>query len=102
MTEKEFTEKYCKECGSQRCGGVSDEKMRSGCLTYNREFLNKEPLVYKGEPSIIDHLITLEPEPYSLELKLGNMTINIRNTTLTEEQIKNYKDYFNIDARNLL
>lgn len=76
--------------------------MRGGCLTYNREFLNKEPLVWKGEPSIMGHLIAEEPEPYSLELKLGDMTINIRNATLTDEQIKNYKGYFNIDARNLL
>ena len=43
----------------------------------------------------------IEPEKFSVELKLGNLTINLKDVTLTKRQIKNYKKYFNIEARNL-
>lgn len=26
LTEEEFYEKYCKECGTQRCGGIGTER----------------------------------------------------------------------------
>lgn len=38
MTLKEFEEKYCSMCGTQRCGGVTDEEFREGCLRYRDEF----------------------------------------------------------------
>ena len=43
----------------------------------------------------------IEPEKFSIELKLGNLIINLKDVTLTKKQIKNYKKYFNIEARNL-
>ena len=44
MTEKEFEEKYCNLCGTQRCGGITDEEMREGCSHYQKEILGKQTL----------------------------------------------------------
>ena len=44
MTEKEFAEKYCLLCGTQRCGGVFDEEMREGCSHYQKVILGKQTL----------------------------------------------------------
>lgn len=44
MTEKEFYDKYCHLCGSQRCGGVFDEDMRDGCSHYQKEILGQQTL----------------------------------------------------------
>ena len=44
MTEKEFEEKYCHLCGTQRCGGVFDEEMREGCAHYQKIMLGKQTL----------------------------------------------------------
>ena len=35
---KEFSEKYCYCCGTQRCLGVYDKNWREGCLLYKKEF----------------------------------------------------------------
>lgn len=43
----------------------------------------------------------IEPEKFSVELKLGNLSISLKDVTFTKRQIKNYKKYFNIEARNL-
>lgn len=43
----------------------------------------------------------VKPEKFSVELKLGTLIIDLKDVTLTRKQIKNYKKYFNIEARNL-
>lgn len=37
LSNKEFSEKYCDMCGTQRCGGVEDEPFRDGCYHYRLE-----------------------------------------------------------------
>ena len=37
MTMEEFILKYCKACGSQRCGGVRDVPFRDACEHYRKE-----------------------------------------------------------------
>ena len=44
MTNKEFSEKYCLLCGSQRCAGIEDEPFRDGCEHYQREILHQKPM----------------------------------------------------------
>lgn len=95
MTEKEFSEKYCKYCSSLVCRGTVEEATE-GCKDYRREVLGWQKLEL-NPPEVP----SIEPEKYSLELKLGNLTLQIKDVTLTKKQIKNYKKYFNIDARNL-
>ena len=41
ITPQHFYEKYCKQCGTQRCMGVDDEIMREGCAHYRTEMLNE-------------------------------------------------------------
>ena len=97
MTEKEFSEKYCKYCSSLVCNGIGEEA-KEGCKDYRREVLGwqelKPPLKFPEAPSI-------KSEKYSAELKLGALIIELKDVTFTKKQIKNYKKYFNIDARNL-
>lgn len=93
MTEKEFSEKYCKNCSSLVCRGTVEEAVK-GCKNYQKEVLGWQEL--KGF-----EVLRIEPEKFSVELKLGNLTIDIKDVTLTKKQIKNYKKYFNIEARNL-
>ena len=93
MTEKEFNEKYCKGCSSLVCTGT-DEEVAKGCKDYQKEVLGWQELKDFKVPKI-------EPEKFSVELKLGNLTINLKDVTFTKRQIKNYKKYFNIEAKNL-
>ena len=93
MTEREFSEKYCKKCSSLVCRGTTEEATE-GCKDYRREVLGWQDLKGFEVPRI-------EPEKFSVELKLGNVTIDLKDVTLTKKQIKNYKKYFNIEARNL-
>lgn len=93
MTEKEFNEKYCKNCSSLVCRGTVEEAAK-GCKDYQKEVLGWQELKDFKVPKI-------EPEKFSVELKLGNLIINLKDVTLTKKQIKNYKKYFNIEARNL-
>lgn len=93
MTEREFSEKYCKKCSSLVCRGTTEEATE-GCKDYRREVLGWQDLKGFEVPRI-------KPEKFSVELKLGNLTIDIKDVTLTKKQIKNYKKYFNIEARNL-
>lgn len=93
MTEKEFSEKYCKDCSSLVCRGTAEEAAE-GCKNYQKEVLGWQEL-----KDLKAHKI--EPEKFSIELKLGNLVINLKDVTFTKKQIKNYKKYFNIEARNL-
>ena len=93
MTEKEFSEKYCKGCSSLVCTGTEEEAAK-GCKNYQKEVLGWQELKGFEVPRI-------GPEKFSVELKLGNLTINLKDVALTKKQIKNYKKYFNIEARNL-
>lgn len=93
MTYKEFSEKYCKGCFSSVCTGTEEEAVK-GCKDYQKEFLGWQEL--KGCKGL-----GIEPEKFSVELKLGNLIINLKDVILTKKQIKNYKKYFNIEARNL-
>lgn len=93
MTEKEFNEKYCKNCSSLVCRGTVEEAAK-GCKDYQKEVLGWQELKDFKVPKI-------ETEKFSVELKLGDLTINLKDVTLTKKQIKNYKKYFNIEARNL-
>lgn len=93
MTEKEFSEKYCKNCYSLVCQGVVQGAF-NGCKDYQKEVLGWQELKDFKVPKI-------EPEKFSVELKLGNLIVNLKDVNLTKKQIKNYKKYFNIEARNL-
>ena len=97
MTEKEFNEKYCKGCSSLVCTGTEEEAAK-GCKDYQKEVLGWQELkdfkVHFKVPKI-------ELEKFSVELKLGNLSISLKDVTFTKRQIKNYKKYFNIEARNL-
>lgn len=42
LDKKEFEEKYCSMCGTQRCGGITDEEFREGCPHYIEECLAKK------------------------------------------------------------
>ena len=90
MTEKEFNEKYCKGCSSLVCAGTEEEAAK-GCKDYQKEVLGWQEL----------NIPKIEPEKFSVELKLGNLSISLKDVTFTKRQIKNYKKYFNIEARNL-
>ena len=93
MTEKEFNEKYCKSCSSLVCTGTEGEAAK-GCKNYQKEVL--------GWQELKDFKVArIEQEKFSVELKLGNLIINLKDVTFTKRQIKNYKKYFNIEARNL-
>lgn len=37
MTIDEFILKYCRTCGSQRCGGARDVPFRDACEHYRKE-----------------------------------------------------------------
>ena len=93
MTEKEFSEKYCKVCSSLVCQGIVQGAF-NGCKDYKKEVLGLQELKDLNVHEI-------EPEKFSVELKLGNLIINLKDVNLTKKQIKNYKKYFNIEARNL-
>lgn len=93
MTEREFSERYCKKCTSLVCRGTAEEATE-GCKNYQKEVLGWQELKGFEVPRI-------EPEKFSVELKLGNVIIDLKDVTLTKKQIKNYKKYFNIEARNL-
>ena len=54
MTKKEFYNKYCRMCGTQRCGGPDDENFRDGCPFYRKEILKKT-----GQKHIIDFIKNL-------------------------------------------
>ena len=90
MTEKEFNEKYCKGCSSLVCAGTEEEAAK-GCKDYQKEVLGWQEL----------NIPKIEPEKFSVELKLGSLIVNLKDVNLTKKQIKNYKKYFNIEARNL-
>ena len=47
MTVDEFILKYCRTCGSQRCGGARDVPFRDACEHYQKE----EALMNKGDQS---------------------------------------------------
>lgn len=93
MTEREFSEKYCKKCSSLVCRGTAEEAA-AGCKDYKKEVLGWQELNGVKVPEI-------KPEKFSVELKLGNLIINLKDVTFTKRQIKNYKKYFNIEAKNL-
>lgn len=93
MTEKEFSEKYCRYCSSLVCRGTAEEATE-GCKDYIKEVLGWQDLKTLEVPAI-------KSEKYSAELKLGSLIINLKDVTFTKRQIKNYKKYFNIDARNI-
>ena len=83
MTEKEFSEKYCKGCSSLVCTGTEGEAAK-GCKDYKKEVLGWQEL----------SIPKIEPEKFSVELKLGNLIINLKDVNLTKRQIKNYKKIF--------
>ena len=43
-TPQDFMEKFCRGCGTQRCGGVLDEEWREGCRYYKfwRKVMERE------------------------------------------------------------
>ena len=70
MTEKEFSEKYCKKCSSLVCRGTVEEATE-GCKDYRREVLGWQDLKGFEVPRI-------KPEKFSIELKLGNLILNLK------------------------
>lgn len=56
MTPEEFEEKYCSMCGTQRCGGITDEEFRDGCPHYSKEYLAIKDKAEKTWPKWkVDH-----------------------------------------------
>ena len=79
MTEKEFSEKYCKVCSSLVYTGTEEEAAK-GCKNYQKEVLGWQELKGFEAPRI-------EPEKFSIELKLCNLIINLKDVTLSKKQI---------------
>ncbi len=104
-----FNECECFEPEQIEYGGsdVYEDEMRGGCLTYNREFLNKEPIVWKGEPTTDNDFMTPEQlktimlPDYTARIIIGSWEINLTNKTFTEEQIKNMKEMLGWEVENL-
>lgn len=97
MTETEFEKKYCKYCSSLVCGRTVEEA-EDGCEDYRREVLGQQKL---ESPLKFPEASSIKHEKYSAELKLGALTIELKDVTFTKKQIKNYKKYFNIEVRNI-
>lgn len=90
MTEREFSEKYCKKCSSLVCRGTVEEATE-GCKDYRREVLGWQELKGFEVPRI-------KPEKFSVELKLGNLVINLKDVTLQQQNNINRKEGANSSA----
>lgn len=65
-------------------------------MEYNKEFLKED--ITQGE---IPEENIIRPPKYSAVIQIGNFHINLMNKTFTEDQIKNMREYFDWEVKNL-
>ena len=65
-------------------------------MEYNKEFLKEE--IIQGE---IPEENIIRPPKYSAVIQIGNFYINLIGKTFTEDQIKNMREYFGWEVKNL-
>lgn len=65
-------------------------------MEYNKEFLKED--ITQGE---IPEENIIRPPKYSAVTQIGNFHINLMNKTFTEDQIKNMREYFGWEVKNL-
>ena len=87
MTYEEFSNKYCKYCGTQRCMGVYDIVCRSDCAYYKQEFLSE------NEEAII---VPVEVNLPRNKVKIFN-TFNSSRSYLAREELENEINAFGED-----
>ena len=65
-------------------------------MEYNKEFLKEE--ITQGE---IPEENIIWPPKYSAVIQIGNLHIYLTDKTFTENQIKNMREYFGWEVKNL-
>ena len=65
-------------------------------MEYNKEFLKKE--IIQG---VIPEENIIQPPKYSAVIQIGNLHIYLTDKTFTENQIKNMREYFGWEVKNL-
>ena len=65
-------------------------------MEYNKEFLKEE--IIQGE---IPEENIIQPPKYSAVIQIGNFHIYLTDKTFTGDQIKNMKEYFGWEVKNL-
>lgn len=65
-------------------------------MEYNKEFLKEE--IIQGE---IPEENIIQPPKYSAVIQIGNLHIYLTDKTFTENQIKNMREYFGWEVKNL-
>ena len=65
-------------------------------MEYNKEFLKEE--IIQGE---IPEENIIRPPKYSAAIQIGNLHIYLTDKTFTENQIKNMREYFGWEVKNL-
>ena len=65
-------------------------------MEYNKEFLKEE--VIQG---VIPEENIIQPPKYSAIIQIGNLHIYLTDKTFTENQIKNMREYFGWEVKNL-
>ena len=65
-------------------------------MEYNKEFLKEE--IIQG---VIPEENIIQPPKYSVVIQIGNLHIYLTDKTFTEDQIKNMREYFGWEVKNL-
>ena len=65
-------------------------------MEYNKEFLKEE--IIQG---VIPEENIIQPPKYSAVIQIGNLHIYLTDKTFTENQIKNMREYFGWEVKNL-
>ena len=65
-------------------------------MEYNKEFLKEE--IIQG---VIPEENIIKPPKYSTVIQIGNLHIYLTDKTFTEDQIKNMREYFGWEVKNL-
>lgn len=65
-------------------------------MEYNKEFLKEE--ITQG---VIPEENIIRPPKYSAVIQIGNLHIYLTDKTFTENQIKNMREYFGWEIKNL-
>ena len=65
-------------------------------MEYNKEFLKEE--IIQG---VIPEENIIQPPKYSAVIQIGNLHIYLTDKTFTEDQIKNMREYFGWEVKNL-
>ena len=65
-------------------------------MEYKKEFL--EEIITQG---VIPEENIIQPPKYSAVIQIGNLHIYLTDKTFTENQIKNMREYFGWEVKNL-